>query len=91
MHEHRALASRSFGMNTLPRSVAVATGAAALNVFVALTSSPPWLIGTLFITCPALVLWMVWQVLTDRSAPMRDLEGDEQWGYQDRPNLRPVA
>lgn len=77
-------------MNTLPRSVPVVTGAAALNVIVALTAAPEWVIGTLFVSGPALVLWMVWQVLTDRSAPVRELEGEEQWGYQDRPDLRPV-
>lgn len=77
-------------MNTLPRSVLVGTGAAALNVVVALTSAPEWVIGALFVSGPALVLWMLWQVLTDRSAPVRELEGEEQWGYQDRPDLRPV-
>ncbi|MBK9274724.1 MAG: hypothetical protein IPM49_09315 [Flavobacteriales bacterium] len=37
-----------------------------------------------------LVLWLVWSVLRDRSVPVRDLGAREQWGYQDRPDIRPV-
>ncbi len=39
---------------------------------------------------PFLVLWMVVRVLKDTSNSVPDLEEDAEWGYADRPDLKPV-
>lgn len=80
---------RYTNMRPLPTSVHATTLVLLVNMAIGLFGGPAWLIGTLFITGPLLVLWMVWQVLNDHTVPMRDLEGDEHWGYQDKPDLRP--
>lgn len=56
---------------------------------IGLLGGPPWLIGIVFVSGPVLLLLMVWQVLQDKSLSMHDLEQDEDWGYQDLPDLRP--
>lgn len=76
-------------MRPLPTAVHVTTLVLLMNMAIGLFGGPAWLIGGLFITGPVLVLWMVWKVLHDHSVPMRELEGEEQWGYQDKPDLRP--
>lgn len=40
-------------------------------------------IAVLAVFWPALVLWMVWRVLTDKSVSVRSLRDDEDWAYQD--------
>jgi hypothetical protein len=77
-------------MRPLPSSVHVASLVLLINMALGLFGGPAWLIGALFLTGPMLVLWMVWQVLNDRSLPMRELGEAEDWGYQDRPDIRPV-
>lgn len=74
----------------LPSSVHVVSSVLLLNMAIALFGASGWLIGTLLVSGPFLMVWMVWQVLRDQSLPMRDLEAGETWGYQDRPDLRPV-
>lgn len=76
-------------MRPVPTSVHAATLVILTNMAIGLLGGPQWLIGVLFITGPVLMLLMVWQVLQDKSLPMRDLEEDEDWGYQDLPDLRP--
>lgn len=76
-------------MRPVPPSVHVTSLVLLTNMAIGLFGGPSWLIGVLFITGPALVLWMVWQVLHDQDVPMRNLEDDEHWGYQDKPDLRP--
>ncbi len=88
-HERIGALERYTSMRPVPVSVHVASLVLLINMAIGLWGGPPWLIGGLFISGPALVIWMVWQVLNDHSVPMRDLEGDEQWGYQDKPDLRP--
>jgi len=72
-------------MKNYQTSVGVVTG--ILIVFVTLIQfnvGQP-LIWLIFITCPFLILWMVWSVLM---APIEIKETfDEQW-YQDRPDLK---
>lgn len=77
-------------MRNLPRSVHITTFVLLINMVIGLVGGPFWMIGGLFLAGPVLVLWMVWQVLHDKTLPMRDLEPGEQWGYQDRPELRPL-
>jgi threonine/homoserine/homoserine lactone efflux protein len=77
-------------MRPLPIAVHVATSVLLVNMLVALLDGPGWLVALLFLAGPALVLWMVWQVLRDKSMPMAELEAQEEWGYQDRRDLRPV-
>ncbi|MCS7037607.1 MAG: hypothetical protein RMJ33_08735 [Saprospiraceae bacterium] len=43
-----------------------------------------------FSLSPFLVIWMVVSVLKDRRHPMPELESGDEWGYADRPDLRPV-
>lgn len=43
-----------------------------------------------FSLSPFLVIWMVVSVLKDKSHPMPELEAGDEWGYADRPDLRPV-
>lgn len=80
---------RYSSVRPLPASVHVASLVLLINMAIGFLGGPAWLIGGLFITGPVLVLWMVWQVLHDQSVPMRDLEEDEHWGYQDKPDMRP--
>lgn len=77
-------------MRPVPHSVHITTLVLLVNMVIGLVGGAAWMIGGLFIAGPVLVLWMVWQVLHDDSLPMRDLENNEQWGYQDRPGLRPI-
>lgn len=76
-------------MRPVPPSVHAASLVLLINMAIGLLGGPSWLIGVLFLGGPVLVLWMVWQVLHDKSVPVRDLEAQEDWGYQDRPDLRP--
>lgn len=76
-------------MRTLPISVHVASAVLLLNMSVGLTGGPTWLIGTLLLSTPILVIWMVIQVLKDDRGDMKDLPRGDQWGYRDRPDLRP--
>lgn len=78
-------------MRPLPASVHVATGMALVNAAMVSLRPSDGVIITLFTICPLIVVWMVWQVLRDRSVPVRDLKQGEEWGYQDRPGLRSVA
>ncbi|HMQ76309.1 MAG TPA: hypothetical protein PKE21_06940 [Flavobacteriales bacterium] len=77
-------------MDRLPPAVHATTAALCLNIALALFGGPAWLIGGMLLAGPGLVLWLVWSVLRDRSVPVRDLGAREQWGYQDRPDIRPV-
>ncbi len=49
--------------------------------------SGAWL---MFGLSPFLVIWMVIRVLKDTSHPVAELEEGDEWGYADRPDLRPV-
>lgn len=77
-------------MRPVPIAVHVTSLVLLLNMAIGLFGGPAWLIGTLFLTGPFLVVWMVYRVLKDDSLPMRDLEEGEDWGYQDKTDLRPV-
>ncbi|MBL8003256.1 MAG: hypothetical protein JNL05_14985 [Flavobacteriales bacterium] len=77
-------------MRPLPRSVALVTLLVPVNILVALVGGPYWLLGTLFLLGPMAVLWMVWNVLRDTSAPQPELPSAAEWGYQDRADLVPV-
>lgn len=60
------------------------------TLFVVPGNSSPLFSGFVFALSPFLVIWMVVSVLKDRSVQVPELEGDEQWGYQDRRDIRPV-
>ncbi len=76
-------------MRPLPTAVHVVTGVLLVNMLAAALDLPMWVYFALFAATPFLMLWLVWTVLQDRSVPMRDLGGEEEWGYQDRSDLRP--
>lgn len=89
-NERSATLPRSLIMRPLPTAVHVVTIVLLVNMLVALLDGPHWLVAVLLLAGPALVVWMVWQVLRDKSLPMAELEAHEEWGYQDRRDLRPV-
>jgi hypothetical protein len=76
-------------MRPLPFSVYVVTAIVLLNMVVALSNAPGLLIATLLLTGPLLMVWMVWQVLHDQTQKIPELGEGEDWGYQDRLDLRP--
>lgn len=49
----------------------------------------PGVVQAISLMGPVLVPWMVVRVLKDRSVQVRELAEGEEWGYQDRPDLRP--
>lgn len=66
-------------------SVGVVTGILVVFVTLIQTNISHLLIWGIFLASPALLIWMVWSVLT---APVKvDETFDEQW-YQDRPDLK---
>lgn len=44
----------------------------------------------LFSFSPFLVIWMVVSVLKDTSQEVSELQSGEEWGYYDRPDIKPV-
>jgi len=76
-------------MRGVPKSVVIVTGALLINGLLAIGRGPEWVMWGISLAGPFLILWMVMDVLTDRSAPVRELGDDEEWGYADRPDLRP--
>ncbi len=77
-------------MRSVPRSVLIVTAVLIASVVLAEFPAPLWLMQAVVLAGWCLVVWMVLDVLRDRSAHVRQLEPDEHWGYQDRPDLRPV-
>jgi threonine/homoserine/homoserine lactone efflux protein len=67
----------------------VVTGLLLIQCVLAVGARPLWLISLLSLAGPFLIVWMVWDVLTDRRVACRELADDEEWGYADRPDLRP--
>jgi hypothetical protein len=77
-------------MRTIPISVLIVSSALLVNVLLSIFEGPSWAVISMFVAGPFLMVWMVLHVLRDDSVEVRDLENDEEWGYQDRPDLRPV-
>lgn len=77
-------------MRPLPSAVHIVTGVLLINMLVALMDLPLWVYFMLFAAAPFLMVWLAWTVLGDRSVPMRDLQDDDEWGYQDRTDIAPV-
>ena len=76
-------------MRGVPISVLVVSAVLLINAALAGAGGPFWLVAVISLAGPFLVLWMVMNVLTDTSLPPRQLDEGEEWGYQDRPDLRP--
>lgn len=76
-------------MRPLPSAVHIVTDVLLLNMLVAVMDLPAWVYATLFAAAPFLMIWLAWSVLRDRSVPMHDLQDGDEWGYQDRKDLRP--
>jgi hypothetical protein len=76
-------------MHGVPRSVLIVTALLLFNAGLAGAGGPHWLVAVIALAGPFLVLWMVVDVLKDTSVSVRELDEDEHWGYQDRPDLRP--
>lgn len=76
-------------MRPLPRAVHIVTAVLLVNMLVAAVTVPQWVFVVLFAAAPVLMIWLTVSVLRDRSVPMRDLPESNEWGYQDRDDLRP--
>ena len=72
-----------------PTAVVVVTLLLLLNTALASLGLLPGAVHLLSVLGLVLVPWMVVVVLRDTSVRVRDLEPGEEWGYQDRPDLRP--
>lgn len=72
-----------------PTAVCLVTLALALETALAGAGVLLGVVQGLALTGLLLVPWMVIVVLRDTSVQIRDLEPGEEWGYQDRPDLRP--
>jgi hypothetical protein len=77
-------------MRQIPTPVLIVTSLLLISTVLAGLGALPWLVQFISLLGPLLVLWMVLHVLKDTSVEIRDLGEDEHWGYQDRPDLRPV-
>lgn len=76
-------------MRSLPIAVAAASAALAIDPLLAEAHAPLWLLASVGLVGVALLPWMAVSILRDRSAEPRELDGEE-WGYLDRPDLRPT-
>ncbi len=77
-------------MRFFPRSVILVSAVLLLNMLLALLEGPGWMVGTLFLAAPFLVVWMVLRVLREPDDQYPELPPGDAWGYRDRPELRPV-
>jgi hypothetical protein len=76
-------------MQTIPCPVWIVTALLFLSAALSGAGVLPGVVQSIWLLGPGLVLWMVVYVLKDRSVLVRDLGDGEEWGYQDRPDLRP--
>jgi hypothetical protein len=63
--------------------VYVATAYLFLYTLLAVLNIQVPLVFLLFSFSPIIVIWMVYKVLTADVGPIRELEENEHWGYQD--------
>lgn len=75
-------------MSNVPWPVLLVTLLLVLNTGLASLGLLPGMVHAVSSAGLLLVPWMVIRVLRDTSTSVRDL-GDDEWGYQDRPDLRP--
>lgn len=47
------------------------------------------LLGAMFLLSPFLVVWMAYTILKHARYEGRELDADEEWGYQDKPKGEP--
>ena len=78
-------------MSRVPWPVFVVTLLLIINCGLSVAGGPLWLMTTISAAGPFLILWMVIHTLRTAAPDVRDLGPNEDWGYQDRPDLRPGA
>ena len=76
-------------MTTAPRAIALVTFMLIVNTVVASAGVLPSVVHLISASGLLVVPWMVVVVLRDTSVRIRELEPGQEWGYQDRPDLRP--
>lgn len=59
-------------------------------LFIVPVNGAPSLAGFVFVLSPVLVIWMTISILKDNAVPTAELEDNDQWGYEDRQDIRPV-
>jgi hypothetical protein len=77
-------------MQPIPYPVWVVTALLFFSATLSGAGVLPGVVQLISLLGPGLVIWMVIHVLKDKSVRLRDLEEGEEWGYQDRPDLRPA-
>jgi hypothetical protein len=77
-------------MRALPYSIWIVSSVLLINVFISFANTPDWLVLFMLLAAPFLMVWMVLHVLRDEQVKMQDLPEGDEWGYRDRPDLRPV-
>lgn len=76
-------------MPSIPYPVWLVTTLLVISASLSGAGVLPGVVQAISLMGPVLVPWMVVRVLKDRSVQVRELAEGEEWGYQDRPDLRP--
>ncbi len=76
-------------MRALPIAIGVVTGALTLNGVLAVAQGPAWLVAAITTSELILLPWLSLATLRDGPVKARELGEREEWGYLDRPDLRP--
>jgi hypothetical protein len=64
-------------------SIAIATGYLLIYLILFAANAPLWMAFLLFCLSPIPVIWMSYQILTDAIYSGKDLDANEEFGYQD--------
>lgn len=83
-----AALARMVAMNRSERHALLATAILPIIMAAVWFQAPLWCGVVLFITCPILVVHLVWRVLHDTTTPTSDLPQGHEWDYADRTDLR---
>lgn len=76
-------------MPSIPYPVWLVTTLLVISASLSGAGVLPGVVQAISLMGPVLVPWMVVRVLKDQSVQVRELAEGEEWGYQDRPDLRP--
>jgi hypothetical protein len=67
------------------KAVSIVTAVLLAYTLLGVVNAPFRLMAFIFTLSPFLVVWMVWNVLSDSSRKAPELADGEEWGYADRP------
>lgn len=72
-------------------AIAVTSGYMLFFVSIMLCHASFLTTSLLFLLSQILVIWMVVSILKDPAGQGRELPEGAEWGYEDRPDIRPVV